>query len=217
MRRKALFGEKSALYSQDQDGVAERSIRTIIERARTMLINAGLPAKLWLEALSAACYITNRLPTKALQGKAPFEAWHKRKPDISNLRIYGCDAYVVDYKAKAKGKMAPYSWAGTLVGYEAKNQWKIWDGTTRIFVRRDVIFNESRFRYKNKPSSEPVGEDTSTDLVTLAGMLQPVGEDHRVGSICNVVSARLGVGPVTKPAAAHNPHIQILHTGNPLI
>ena len=88
---------------------------------------------------------------------------------------------MVDYKAKSKGKMAPRSWAGTLVGYEAKNQWRIWDGT-RVFIRRDVIFNESKFRHKNVTCSEPVGENT-TDLVTLAGMLQPVGEGHRIGSI----------------------------------
>lgn len=59
---------------------------------------------------------------------------------------------------------------------------RIWDGT-QIFVRRDIIFNESKFRYKDKLSSEPVGSNTSTHLVTLVGMLQPVGEGHRVGSI----------------------------------
>ena len=47
------------------------------------------------------------------------------KPDLSNLRAYGCDAYVVDYKAKDNGKFAPRAWAGTLVGCEAKNQWRI--------------------------------------------------------------------------------------------
>lgn len=78
--------------------------------------------------------------------------------------------------------MAPRSWAGTLVGYETKNQWRIWDGS-QIFVKRDVIFDESKFRYKNGTSSEPVGEDTITDLVNLAGILQPVGEGHRIGSI----------------------------------
>ncbi|MCJ1262582.1 hypothetical protein MMC22_002452 [Lobaria immixta] len=51
------------------------------------------------------------------------------KPDLSNLRAYGCDAYVVDYKAKDKGKFASRAWAGTLVGCEAKNQWRIFDGT----------------------------------------------------------------------------------------
>ena len=120
--KKCIIWEKSAPYAQDQDGVVERSIRTIIEKARTMLIHAGLPSKLWPETLLTACYITNRLLTKAFEGKTPFEAWYKRKPEISNLRAYGCDAYVVDYKAKAKEKMALRSWAGIFVGYEAKNQ-----------------------------------------------------------------------------------------------
>lgn len=146
---KRIIWEKSAPYAQDQDGVAERSIRTIIKRARTMLIYAGLSAKLWPEALSAACYITNRLPTKALHGKTPYKAWYKRKPDISNLRVYGCDAYVVDYKAKAKGKMAPQSWAGTLVDYKAKNQWRIWD-STRILSKETLFLTSQSFDIKTR-------------------------------------------------------------------
>ena len=90
-----------------------------------MLIHTGLPSKLWPKTFSTACYITNRLPTKALERKMPFEAWYKKKPNISNLCIYGCNVYIVDYKAKAKEKIAPRSWAGILVGYEAKNQWRI--------------------------------------------------------------------------------------------
>ena len=87
-----------------------------------MLIHASLPSKLWLEAFSTAYYITDKLFTKVLERKTPFEAWYKRKSDIFNLRVYGCDAYVVDYKAKAKGKIAPCLWAGIFIGYEAKNQ-----------------------------------------------------------------------------------------------
>ena len=46
-----------------------------------------------------------------------------------------------------------------------------------------MIFNESKFRYKNGTSSEPVGENTTTDLVNLAGILQPVGKSYCLGSI----------------------------------
>lgn len=74
-----------------------------------MLINTELSAKLWTKPFFIACYITNKLLTKALQKKTPFEAWHKRKPNISNLRIYRCDTYVVNYKAKAKEKMVSRS------------------------------------------------------------------------------------------------------------
>lgn len=53
-----IFREKSAPYAQAQDGVSERSIRTIIERARTMIIHANLPVHLWPEAIPVAVYIT---------------------------------------------------------------------------------------------------------------------------------------------------------------
>lgn len=175
-KEKGITHETSAAYAQDQDGVAERSIRTILERAKTMMIHANLPHSLWPEAISAACYITNRLPTKALNGLTPHEAWHGHKPDLSNLRVYGCNAYVVDYHAKFKGKMAPRSWARTLVGYEAKNQWRIFDGK-RVFIRRDVIFNEFSLTYKPKEASKPT-DDLSvgdTDLFDLATLSQPVG------------------------------------------
>ncbi len=79
-KEKSILWEKSALYAQDQDGVSERSIQTVLEGARTMLIHAGLPSSLWPEAIAAACYITNRLPTKALDGKTPYEAWYKKNP-----------------------------------------------------------------------------------------------------------------------------------------
>ncbi len=57
----------------------------------------------------------------------------------------------------------------TFVGYEDKNQETIWDGTW-VFIRKDVIFNESKFRYKNKTSLKLLRENATTDLVTLAGM-----------------------------------------------
>ena len=171
---KGITWEKSAPYAQDQDGVSERSVRTILERARSMLIDAGLPASLWPEAFAAACYIANRMPTKALKDSTPYELWHNEKPNLSNLRAYGCDAYVVDYKAKEKGKMAPRSWLGSLVGYEGKNQWRIWNGRT-VFIRRDVVFNEAGFRHKQ--TQQPVGEhETNANLAELMNCFQPLGE-----------------------------------------
>lgn len=81
--------------------------------------------------------------------------------------------------------MVPHLWAGTFVGYKAKNQQKIWDDN-RIFVRRDVIFNEFRFQYKDKPSRKPVGDNTSADLITLVSMLYSVEKDNCIGSILQI-------------------------------
>jgi transposase InsO family protein len=54
LNQKGIQWEMSAPYAQDQDGVSERFVRTILERARTMLIHGALPRKLWPEALAAA-------------------------------------------------------------------------------------------------------------------------------------------------------------------
>ena len=67
---------------------------------RCMLGN--LLSFLWGEAMSTAIYTLNRCPTKAIQGKIPFEAWSRRKPNISHLRMFGCEAfsYIIFEKRK---------------------------------------------------------------------------------------------------------------------
>ena len=58
-----------------------------------MLSDAKLPKKFWAEALSTAVYLRNRSPTTAVQGKTPFEAWTKEKPDVGHFKIFGCLCY----------------------------------------------------------------------------------------------------------------------------
>ena len=58
-----------------------------------MLADSELPKRFWAEALSNATYPCNHSPTNAVQGKTPYEAWIGRKPNVSHLRLFGCDAY----------------------------------------------------------------------------------------------------------------------------
>ena len=55
-----------------------------------------MPAVFWGEAVVSAVYILNRSPTKALDGRTPYEAWHGRKPAVSHLRVFGCLAFTKD-------------------------------------------------------------------------------------------------------------------------
>src|SRR5438046_4492284 len=57
--------EPSAPYTQNQNGVSERKIRSIVEKARCMLHDASLGARFWAEAVSTAVYLLNRSPTRA--------------------------------------------------------------------------------------------------------------------------------------------------------
>ena len=94
LRAKGISYEPAAPYTQNQNGVSERKIRTIVERARTMLLEASLPERFGADAVATAVYILNRSPTKALTGTTPFEAWFGRRPNLAHLHRFGCDAYL---------------------------------------------------------------------------------------------------------------------------
>ena len=76
-----------------QYGVAERLNRILVESVPSMLSDAKFPKKFWDEAFSTAVYLCNRSPTTAVQGKAPFEAWTKEKPDVVHFKVFGCLYY----------------------------------------------------------------------------------------------------------------------------
>jgi len=93
----ALFKERgirrrlTVPHTPEQNGIAERKNRTLVEAARCMMIQSGLPPSFWAEAISTANYIKNRCTTKSLVAGTPFEKWTGRRPNIANFwlqRLY---------------------------------------------------------------------------------------------------------------------------------
>jgi Integrase core domain. len=80
-------------YSPQQNGVARKKNRSLLEMTRCMLIDSELHDKYWGEAVNTANYLQNRLPTRC-RDITPYELWYSRKPDIKHLQIFGCTAYV---------------------------------------------------------------------------------------------------------------------------
>ena len=114
--------------------VTERANRTIQEHATAMLYEAGLPPSFLSEAVDAYVTVQNKCPTNSLSGKTPFELWYKQKPDVSNLRIWGCSAYVHIQKEKHTGigsHMEKCIFIGYPEGYKA---WKFYNPLTRCVV-----------------------------------------------------------------------------------
>ena len=116
MQEEGIQWELSVAYTPEQNGVSERSNRTLLEKACTQLIQVCLPATLWGESLYTAVYLANQ-STTALLKTTPFETLYGTKPDLENLRVFGCDPYVHDPYAKSHRKMAPRAWKGRLVSY----------------------------------------------------------------------------------------------------
>ena len=77
-------------YTPQQNGVNERKNRTIMEMARCLLHKKELPKEYWVEVANIVVFLLNRLPTKVVDGNTPFEAWYDFKPQLKNLKVFGC-------------------------------------------------------------------------------------------------------------------------------
>ena len=84
----------SVPHSSEQNGVAERMNRNLMESARSTLSHAGLSNRYWAEAAATAAYIRNRTPTAAIkEEQTPYERWYGKRPNISHLKVFGCMAF----------------------------------------------------------------------------------------------------------------------------
>ena len=101
-------------------------------------------AVFWGEAVVTAVYILNHSPTKALDGRASYEAWHGRKPVVSHLWVFGCLAFAKE--PGHIGKLDDRSTPGVFIGYEEGSKaYRILNPKTqRVRTAHDVVFNEGR-------------------------------------------------------------------------
>nr|GFC32011.1 ribonuclease H-like domain-containing protein [Tanacetum cinerariifolium] len=94
--QKGIKKEFSNARTPQQNGVAERRNRTLIEAARTMLADAKLPVTLWAEAVNTACYVQNRVLVNKSQNKTPYELFNSRAPAIGFLKPFGYHVMILN-------------------------------------------------------------------------------------------------------------------------
>lgn len=134
-------------YNPQMNSVSERLNRTLVERARTMLLAANIEWKFWSEAVLVACYLKNRSPTRAVgkqfADKTPAQIWFGRKPDLSSTRIFGsiCYNYIpADNRKKLEAKSSKC----IMLGYGTSlHTYRLWDiEANKLIIGRHVTFNE---------------------------------------------------------------------------
>ncbi|GJT55718.1 putative ribonuclease H-like domain-containing protein [Tanacetum coccineum] len=149
---KGIKQEYSNARTPQQNGVAERMNRTLIEAARTMLVDSLLPTTFWAEAVKTACYIFNRVRVTKPQNKTPYELLFGHKPIISYIRPFGCHVTILD-TLSVLGKFDGKSDEGFLVGYSLNSKaYRVYNLVTkRVEVNLHVNFLE------DKPNVKGVG------------------------------------------------------------
>ncbi|KAG8481120.1 hypothetical protein CXB51_025896 [Gossypium anomalum] len=128
-------------HTSQQNSVAERINRTIMEKVRCMLSNANLPKSFWAEEASTAYFLINRSPSVAIEKKTPQEVWSGIPANYSDSKIFGCPAYAhID-----NGKLEPRSIKYVFLGYKAGVKgYKLWCPENRkVVISRDVVFDET--------------------------------------------------------------------------
>ena len=149
-RKRGIQQSFTGPYTPEQNGVAERSWRTVVDTARCMREQSGLPKKFWAEAVNTAVYITNRVPTDALGGITPHRALFGKDDSLNHLKPFGCLSFVHYYSHERK-KMDPKAWRGFFLGYDETNKrcYRIYDPVGKKMHRSvHVTFDENTFPAK---------------------------------------------------------------------
>jgi len=158
--------ERTMPHSFQENPCSERINRTIMDIARCLLHYAGAPKTFWREAVKMAVYVHNRTPTKALHTQTPYEIWFGRKPDLSNLRVFGCTAYAILPETQ-RHKLSDRAIKCVFLGYlDTSSGYFLYNIADHSFIKsRDVRFNEEEFPFHGIDRSDPLfdyePEDTS--------------------------------------------------------
>ncbi|GJS06490.1 putative ribonuclease H-like domain-containing protein [Tanacetum coccineum] len=163
---KGIKRDYSNARTPQQNGVAERKNRTLIEAARTMLADSKLPTMFWTEAVSTACYVLNRVLVTRPHNKTPYELLSGKVPNISHLKPFGCHVTILntsDHLGKFEGKADE----GFIVGYAAHSK------AYRVYNLSSKKIEETlNLRYlEDKPNVQGLGQEWYFDLDYLTDSL----------------------------------------------
>ena len=167
-----------------QNGVAERMNRTLLERTRAMLRTARLPKSFWAEAVKTASYVINRSPSTAIDLRTPMEMWNGKPVNYSSLHVFGCPVYVM-YKSQERTKLDPKSRRCIFLGYaDGVKGYRLWDPTAhKVIVSRDVIFAEEELQDKDtskETTTVHIVDESKKDDSSEAELEQGEQEPERV-------------------------------------
>lgn len=156
LRESGIRHQLTVPYSPEQNGLAERMNRTIVERAKSMLFDADLPKEYWAEAVATAVYLINRSPATGNNEKIPEKEWSGHKPHLGHLKVFGCRA-MAQIPKERRQKWDSKAEEFIFTGYDDNTKgYRLIDPETyRVVKRRNVVFLEEQRLTKTNKIDQP--------------------------------------------------------------
>jgi hypothetical protein len=232
MLTKGIIFEPAAPYSQEQNGVAERTGRTLLDMARATILEGNIPDCLWPEVILAMGHTKNCRPTSALNGLSPYEKRHGKSPKISHLRVLGSTVYVFIHEDERSSKSAKFearAQKGMLVGYDGHTIYRVYlENPERIIRVKDLrvvedtvakpstllpTWNALIVPAEDKGGKPILGETTSTAPILSPDQAQEaVAEPTRL-STAQAYSKRVNIKSIIPSnGELQNPHARRILT-----
>lgn len=144
----------SCPYTPQQNGLAERKHRHVVELGLSMMFHSNTPLCYWVEAFFTANFIANLLPMALLDHCSPFEVLFHVKPNYSMLRVFGSACYPY-LRPLSDHKLEPRSLQCVFLGYNSKHKGYrcLYPPTGKIYMCRHVVFDEECFPFKTRYES----------------------------------------------------------------
>ncbi|GJT01251.1 putative ribonuclease H-like domain-containing protein [Tanacetum coccineum] len=233
--RKGIKREFSVARTPQQNGVAERKNRTLIEAARTMLADSKLPTTFWAEAVNTACYVQNRVLVIKPHNKTPYELFLSRKPALGFMRPFGCLVTIlntIDHLSKFDGKADE----GFFVGYSI-NSTKACDDAGKARMEAvpgkdyillplwptdlpfsensksspDDVFKHSEYNEKKvteEPGKEGGDPNNKNDSVNITNNINTASDGNNTNNV-NTVGSTVNTAGIEVNAVSSNTSIEL--------
>ena len=143
LKNEGIVHQTTVVKTPEQNGIAERKNRSLVEKVRCLIFDSKLPKTFWAEAISTVNYVLNRSPSAVVPKSTPYEKLNNIKPNVAHFRVFGCDCYAHIPKDK-RSKLDFKSNKCIFLRYSnVKKGYRLYDvANKKVIFSRDVIFDE---------------------------------------------------------------------------
>ncbi|KAK1647072.1 hypothetical protein QYE76_064877 [Lolium multiflorum] len=176
LKKCGILSQLTPPGTPQRNGVSERRNRTLLDMVRSMMSLTDLPLSFWSYALETAAFTLNRAPSKSVE-TTPYELWFNKKPKLSFLKVWGCEAYV---KKLQPDKLEPKAEKCIFIGYpkETIGYTFYHKSEGKIFVAKNGTFLEKEFLTKEvtgrKVELDEIDESILVDQSSAVPEVVPV-------------------------------------------